>query len=155
MRQIQELQSQLAPSTDNKVSEPVAMDIDAIVRDEENEEEEDSEESEEQPQGRDTGLDCGQAENVSASLDQLHLGVEGVQQQQNLPRFSKEEQLPQSGSVGANHDFLPPQSRLSGLFPGTTGRPCKVQTNHFPISLKFPEDVIYMYDVCIVPPWSR
>ena len=45
MRQIQELQSQLAPSADNKVSEPVAMDIDAIVRDEENEEEEDSEES--------------------------------------------------------------------------------------------------------------
>ena len=115
----------------------------------------DREECEEQPQSPDTGLDCGQAENVSASLDQLHLGIEGAQQQQNPSRFFKEEQFPKCGSVDANHDFLPPQSRLSGLFPGTTGRPCKLQTNHFPISLKFPEDVIFMYDVCIVPPWSR
>ena len=45
MRQIQELQSQLALSADNKASGPVVMDIDAIMRDEENEEEEDSEES--------------------------------------------------------------------------------------------------------------
>ena len=115
----------------------------------------DREECEEQAQGPDTGLDRGQPENVSASLDQLHVGVEEVHQQQNLPISSKKVQWPKSGSVGVNHDFLPPQSRLSGLFPGTRGRPCKVQTNHFPISLKFPKNLIYMYDVCIVPPWSR
>ena len=45
MRQIQDLQRQLAPSADNKASGPVAIDIDAIMRDEENKEEEDSEES--------------------------------------------------------------------------------------------------------------
>jgi len=54
-------------------------------------------------------------------------------------------------------DYLPPQSRLTGLFPGkpTVGRKCKLQTNHFAVSLKFPEGMIYMYDVTIVPPWNR
>ena len=62
----------------------------------------DRDECEEQPQSPDTGLDCGQAQNVSASLDQLHLGIEGAQEQQNPPRFSKEEQFPKCGSVDAN-----------------------------------------------------
>jgi hypothetical protein len=46
---------------------------------------------------------------------------------------------------------------LSGLLSGkkTTGWACKLQAKHFPISLKFPEGIIYMYDVCVVPPWRR
>ena len=46
---------------------------------------------------------------------------------------------------GETPEFYPPQSRLSGKFPGTksTGRACKLQTNHFPLSLKFPEGMIY------------
>ena len=45
MLQIQDLQRQLAPSADKKASGPMAMDLDAIVRDEESEEEEDGEDS--------------------------------------------------------------------------------------------------------------
>lgn len=54
-------------------------------------------------------------------------------------------------------DFLPPQSRVSGLFPGkaSVGRACKLQTNHFPVSLKMKEGKVHMYDVCILPPWNR
>ena len=56
---------------------------------------------------------------------------------------------------GSTPEFYPPQSRLSGKFPGTksTGRACKLQTNHFPLSLKFPEGMIYQYSVTIMPPW--
>ena len=54
-------------------------------------------------------------------------------------------------------ELLPPQHRVTGLFPGkaTTGRPCKLETNHFTISLKIPEGMIYMYDVTVEPPWKR
>ena len=56
---------------------------------------------------------------------------------------------------GVTPEFYPPQSRLTGKFPGTknTGRACKLQTNHFPLSLKFPEGMIYQYNVTIMPPW--
>ena len=66
-----------------------------------------------------------------------------------------EEQFPLARARGP--DFLPPQSRVSGLFPGkaSVGRACKLQTNHFPISLKLKEGTVYMYDVCILPPWRR
>ena len=68
---------------------------------------------------------------------------------------SLEEQFPLAKARGP--DFLPPQSRVSGLFPGkaSVGRACKLQTNHFPISLKLKEGTVYMYDVCILPPWRR
>eukprot|EP00092_Neocalanus_flemingeri_P007368 GFUD01007955.1.p1 GENE.GFUD01007955.1~~GFUD01007955.1.p1 ORF type:complete len:1043 (+),score=306.14 GFUD01007955.1:186-3314(+) len=58
-------------------------------------------------------------------------------------------------SGGLTPEFYPPQSRLSGKFPGTksTGRACKLQTNHFPLSLKFPQGMIYQYSVTIMPPW--
>ena len=51
--------------------------------------------------------------------------------------------------------FMPPQSRVTGKFPGTkkTGRECKLQTNHFTVKLKFPEGVIYQYVVTVKPPW--
>ena len=45
MQQIQDLQRQLAPSADKKAISPVAMDLDAIVRYEENKEEEDGDEN--------------------------------------------------------------------------------------------------------------
>ena len=45
MRQIQELQRQLTSTADSKESEPVAMEIDTIIEDEEDEEGEDSKES--------------------------------------------------------------------------------------------------------------
>jgi len=53
--------------------------------------------------------------------------------------------------------LLPPQQRLLGHFPGlsNSGRSCKVSTNHFRMSVKIPESVIHMYDVNIIPPWSR
>ena len=52
-------------------------------------------------------------------------------------------------------EFYPPQSRLSGKFPGSKnlGRLCKLQTNHFPLSLRFPEGIIHQYSVTIIPPW--
>ena len=51
--------------------------------------------------------------------------------------------------------FMPPQSRVTGHFPGTkkTGRECKLQTNHFTVKLKFPTGVIYQYVVTVKPPW--
>merc|ERR1712096_551180 len=54
-------------------------------------------------------------------------------------------------------ELLPSQPRVTGLFPGksTTGRPCTIETNHFTISLKIPEGMIYMYDVTVEPPWQR
>ena len=66
-----------------------------------------------------------------------------------------EEQFPLAKARGP--DFLPPQSRVSGLFPGkaSVGRACKLQTNHFPVSLKMKEGKVHMYDVCILPPWNR
>ena len=50
--------------------------------------------------------------------------------------------------------FMPPQSSVTGKFPGTkkTGRECKLQTNHFTVKLKFPEGVIYQYVVTVKPP---
>ena len=73
----------------------------------------------------------------------------------NMRSKSLEEQFPLAKARGP--DFLPPQSRVSGLFPGkaSVGRACKLQTNHFPISLKLKEGTVYMYDVCILPPWRR
>ena len=54
-------------------------------------------------------------------------------------------------------EYLPPQPRITGLFPGGKegSRPCKLQANHFTVSLNVPEGMIYMYDVTIVPPWTR
>ena len=56
-----------------------------------------------------------------------------------------------------NQDLRPPQQRTKGLFPGlaNTGRPCRVQTNHFSLSVKVPQGVVHMYEVTILPPWSR
>ena len=69
--------------------------------------------------------------------------------------------------------LLPPQQRLKNLFPGLSnkvviaipvtqiilfdykGRPCKVETNHYSLSVKVPEGVIYMYEVTIQTPWVR
>jgi len=52
-------------------------------------------------------------------------------------------------------EYQPPQTRLNGKFPGTkaTGRSCALQTNHFTVRLKFPEGIVYQYDVTICPPW--
>lgn len=54
-------------------------------------------------------------------------------------------------------EYLPPQQRLAGLFPGQAneGRSCKLQTNHFTVKLDIPAGMIYMYDVNIEPPWKR
>ena len=37
-------------------------------------------------------------------------------------------------------EYLPPQPRLTGLFPGGKegSRPCKIQTNHFAVKLSSP-----------------
>jgi len=53
--------------------------------------------------------------------------------------------------------LLPPQQRLLGHFPGlsNSGRSCTVSTNHFKMVVKVPEGVIHMYEVTIIPPWSR
>ena len=58
-------------------------------------------------------------------------------------------------SAAIDPEFYPPQSRLSGKFPGSKnlGRLCKLQTNHFPLSLRFPEGIIHQYSVTIIPPW--
>ena len=57
------------------------------------------------------------------------------------------------------HDNIlrPPQQRTLGYFPGppTSGRPCSLATNNFKMEVKVPEGVLYMYDVTIIPPWSR
>ena len=78
-----------------------------------------------------------------------------VNLESNIRSSTLEEQFPLAKARGP--DFLPPQSRVSGLFPGkaSVGRACKLQTNHFPISLKLKEGTVYMYDVCILPPWRR
>lgn len=78
-----------------------------------------------------------------------------VSLESNIRSNTLEEQFPMAKACGP--DFLPPQSRVSGLFPGkaSVGRACKLQTNHFPISLKLKEGTVYMYDVCILPPWRR
>ena len=70
-----------------------------------------------------------------------------VDLENNIRSKTLEEQFPQAKARGP--DFLPPQSRVSGLFPGkaSVGRACKLQTNHFPISLKFKGGTVYMYDV--------
>ena len=54
-------------------------------------------------------------------------------------------------------NILPPQQRSKKLFPGraNTGRSCSLQTNHFTVKVKVPEGVIHMYEVNIVPPWTR
>ena len=51
--------------------------------------------------------------------------------------------------------FMPPQSRVTGLFPGTKkiGRECKLQTNHFTVKLNIPKGVVYQYVVTVKPPW--
>jgi len=73
------------------------------------------------------------------------------------PFHDPDTDFPLSSRMAAEQEaeFYPPQSRLDGKFPGTakTGRACKLQTNHFTVSLKFPEGVIYQYVVTIVPPW--
>ena len=53
--------------------------------------------------------------------------------------------------------FFPPQQRLLGHFPGLSnmGRPCTLSTNHFKMTVKVPEGVLHMYEVDIIPPWSR
>ena len=92
-------------------------------------------------------LVCDDNNNSAAGkLEAVSRGLEGL---------VMEEQFPSARARGP--EFQPPQSRKSGLFPGkkTTGRACKLQTNHYPISLKIPEGTIYMYDVCVVPPWRR
>jgi len=52
-------------------------------------------------------------------------------------------------------ELLPPQQRVAGYFPGSNGRLCKLESNHFNISLKIPDGMIYMYDVMVEPPWKR
>ena len=52
-------------------------------------------------------------------------------------------------------ELLPPQQRVAGYFPGSAGRLCKLESNHFTVNLKIPNGMIYMYDVTIEPPWSR
>lgn len=56
-----------------------------------------------------------------------------------------------------NDILLPPQQRIKNLFPGLSnkGRPCKVETNHYSLSIKIPEGIIYMYEVTIQAPWVR
>ena len=54
--------------------------------------------------------------------------------------------------------LLPPLKRKLGHFPGvsnSSNRPCSVLTNHFNMSVKVPEGVLYMYEVNITPPWTR
>ena len=54
--------------------------------------------------------------------------------------------------------LLPPQKRKLGHFPGVSNsgnRPCQVLTNHFNMTVKVPEGVVYMYEVNITPPWTR
>merc|ERR1712142_467774 len=53
------------------------------------------------------------------------------------------------------NELLPPQQRVAGYFPGSVGRLCKLESNHFSINLKIPEGMIYMYDVVVEPPWKR
>jgi len=66
---------------------------------------------------------------------------------------------PSSDSARMENDnlLLPPKKRVLGHFPGLSNnsRPCSVVTNHFGMKVKVPEGVIYMYDVNIIPPWSR
>jgi len=52
-------------------------------------------------------------------------------------------------------ELLPPQLRVAGQYPGTAGRLCKLEANHFTINLKIPDGMIYMYDVTVEPPWKR
>jgi len=52
-------------------------------------------------------------------------------------------------------EFLPPQSRVQGAFPGSSGRPCKIETNHFAVNLRPQDILVYVYDVIIEPPWKR
>ena len=62
------------------------------------------------------------------------------------------------GLTGAGYGFLPPQKRKLGHFPGLSNsgsRPCTVLANHFKMSVKVPEGVVYMYEVNITPPWTR
>ena len=49
-------------------------------------------------------------------------------------------------------ELLPPQQRVAGYFPGSAGRLCKLESNHFTVNLKIPNGMIYMYDVTIEPP---
>ena len=84
-----------------------------------------------------------------------HDQVVGGLHTEDLRQKMLEEQFPLAKARGP--DFLPPQSRVSGLFPGkaSVGRACKLQTNHFPVSLKMKEGKVHMYDVYILPPWNR
>ena len=91
-------------------------------------------------------------DNNNRAVEDVARGV------QMLKVEERQEQFPLARAQGRPPLlFQPPQSRVTGLFPGkkTTGKACKLQTNHYPLSLKFPEGVVYMYDVCIVPPWRR
>ena len=56
-----------------------------------------------------------------------------------------------------NNALRPPQQRTKNLFPGlaNTGRACRLQTNHFSLSVKLPEGLIHLYEVTIQPPWTR
>ena len=54
--------------------------------------------------------------------------------------------------------LVPPKKRLSDggkkpLFPGTSGRECRLRVNH--VRMKVPEGPIYQYSLVIVPPWKR
>ena len=110
------------------------------------------------PQGPGQELECGgEVAAAAARVAELEVTAKEMPAKDLGPPPRVEEQFPMACARGP--DFLPPQPRVSGLFPGkkTTGRACKLQTNHFPVSLKFPEGgmVIYMYDVQVVPPWRR
>lgn len=35
------------------------------------------------------------------------------------------------------------------------GRRIQVKANHFPMTVKVPEGVVFMYNVVVKPPWSR
>ena len=53
------------------------------------------------------------------------------------------------GPVVARKGMREEQHGVMGLFPGlaTTGRPIKLEMNHFTIYLKIPNVMIFMYDV--------
>ena len=79
------------------------------------------------------------------------------EQVEDAPSFNPDTDFPMSSlrALQEEAEFYPPQSRVSGKFPGTakTGRACKLQTNHFTVKLRFPEGVVYQYCVTICPPW--
>jgi len=69
--------------------------------------------------------------------------------------FSTDSSLHEVCRLSLYDELLPPQSRVQGNFPGSSGKICRVESNHFKVNLNLLKGVIHMYDVVIEPPWRR